>query len=500
MKRAKVASGATRKARRLTLECLECRALLAGNVSASQSGSTLFIRGDNAGNEIGITEVGDDTYLVAGVGTTVNGAAERTFSGIRNINVDLRGGNDILGVADDFTGLDVAIGVIAEDEPADLTGIETTDLTGLDGTLIIQMGTGNDLVGLTVDVGGSVIVNTSSGADRVDVASSEVNGDLIINTQDGADSVTVLDSFVNASIVVNTGRHVDGVLVQQSDAGGIVVNGGRERDQVGVFDVLSENHIIVIGDTGNDDLEVEFTESRYLQINGGSGNDEIDADGNDVFGTLHAIGGSGNDFIEVEPNDDFVDLAGTPVIDVGDAIAFVEGALIIDGGAGNDDLEAELAEANSITIIGGAGNDFLDADGVLTENHVVIIGGAGNDSANVGLSDDADFTPGVPSEIGSFLHVILGAGNDDAAIFEISVDGHILVDAGSGNDEVVFELVEATDWILALMGSGNTDVLAYSDVTAGGDETLDGGPGGDDTLIIDSTTGRRIRNFENVVV
>jgi Ca2+-binding RTX toxin-like protein len=163
-------------------------------------------------------------------------------------------------------------------------------------------------------------------------------------------------------------------------------------------------------------------------------------------------------------------------------------------------LEAELAEANSITIIGGAGNDFLDADGVLTENHVIIIGGAGNDSAAVGASDDPDFDPGLPSEIGSFLHVILGAGNDDAFLVDVSVDGHILVDAGSGNDEVVFDLVEATDWILALMGSGNLDVLDYSGVTAGGDETLDGGPGNDDTLFIDSTAGRRIRNFENVVV
>src|SRR5687768_712631 len=72
--------------RRLMLEQLERRNLMAGVVNAFVSGNSLFVNGDNFDNTIQIAEVDDGdgnpkthAYVVAGAGTTINfrGAGDR---------------------------------------------------------------------------------------------------------------------------------------------------------------------------------------------------------------------------------------------------------------------------------------------------------------------------------------------------------------------------------------------------------------------------------------
>ncbi len=474
--------------RKLRLEQLETRRLLAGNVSVTQQGNTLLVRGDNLANEIGIFSAGGDDFTVVGVDTTVNGDDERTFSGILNFNIDLRGGDDFLSIADDATGLADVPDAVDGGFPIDLSDIGETTPTEIDGFVLIRMGAGADTVALAVNTGSFVDIATGTGNDQVAVLNSDIGAHLFVRSEDGSDGVAVLDSFVDTTLLLEGGRGADSIFVQTLDATTIVGNGGRDNDEVGLYDVLVEGSIVVIGDHGSDDLEVEYAGAQSVTINGGDGDDSIDADGVETTGNLVILGGGGSDDVEVEPNEEYVEEGVDPTS--------VGGALIIDGGAGNDSLEAELVEANSITIIGGAGNDDLNADGVSVVNHVIMNGGPGNNFIDVGSSDDDEFDPGLSSEIGGFLHVIGGSGRDEAFIIDVFVGQHLLVNVAGGNDSVEISAVEVRDFVLALMGSGNDD-LTYFDVTAGGDETLDGGAGFD-LLFIDFSTGRRIRNFEDI--
>ena len=54
--------------RRLFLEGLESRAMLAGNVTASVSGGSLILRGDSLGNDVAVTWIAPNRYQVTGVG------------------------------------------------------------------------------------------------------------------------------------------------------------------------------------------------------------------------------------------------------------------------------------------------------------------------------------------------------------------------------------------------------------------------------------------------
>ncbi len=85
-------------ARKMLVESLENRALMAGDVLASVRGSILRLEGDAAANEVAMTDLGGGRIEVKGVnGTTINGSAsailERVHLGIR---VELKEGNDVL--------------------------------------------------------------------------------------------------------------------------------------------------------------------------------------------------------------------------------------------------------------------------------------------------------------------------------------------------------------------------------------------------------------------
>src|SRR5688572_26321332 len=98
--------------RPMFLESLESRAMLAGDISVNVSGGNLIVRGDNAANQIAILKLGSGEYAVAGFnGTTVEGSADPFIAtGVRgNIDVDLKSGNDLLGVGNDVAGL-IALG------------------------------------------------------------------------------------------------------------------------------------------------------------------------------------------------------------------------------------------------------------------------------------------------------------------------------------------------------------------------------------------------------
>ena len=111
--------------RKIFLETLEPRAMLAGNVNVFVSGGSLFVQGDANDNAVLIQQEGNGTYSVTGLDfntlgvtglgfaggpTSINGddsGEAAIFSGVTNdINVDLKGGNDGLGIGNDIEALD----------------------------------------------------------------------------------------------------------------------------------------------------------------------------------------------------------------------------------------------------------------------------------------------------------------------------------------------------------------------------------------------------------
>ena len=115
-------SGAGKRQRRLAVERLESRALLAGNVNVFVSGGSLFVRGDNADNLVLIQQTGDGQYTVTGLDygaagfadppfsagpTSINGQFEtQTFSGVTgDFIIDLKKGDDGLGIGNSIDDL-----------------------------------------------------------------------------------------------------------------------------------------------------------------------------------------------------------------------------------------------------------------------------------------------------------------------------------------------------------------------------------------------------------
>ena len=117
MSKRAIGSGSGSGRRILAVESLERRAMLAGNVTASVVGGNLIIRGDDAGNGVLVQqEAGTGNYSVtgfdfAGSTTKINGTADGTahLHGVTgNIDIDLKKGNDALGVGNDAQALATA--------------------------------------------------------------------------------------------------------------------------------------------------------------------------------------------------------------------------------------------------------------------------------------------------------------------------------------------------------------------------------------------------------
>src|SRR5688500_4041701 len=108
-------SYANRTRRRLLLECLHDRRMLAGDVTASEVNGDLIIMGDAAANGVYVSDEGDGNFAVHGIDlggspTTINGAAgPETFAITGDVIVDLFDGDDKFGLGgaeflDEFEG------------------------------------------------------------------------------------------------------------------------------------------------------------------------------------------------------------------------------------------------------------------------------------------------------------------------------------------------------------------------------------------------------------
>ncbi|MGF1582869.1 MAG: calcium-binding protein [Gemmataceae bacterium] len=418
----------------LQVEGLETRALMAGDVTAYLSGSTLYIEGDAANNHIAVSENSDGSILIEnteesnhlypighyvfGQGmvysnsyyTVVNNAHSATISGnVRSISINMQGGDDSVEVRD-------------MDLPWDLT----VNLgSGVDKLTVKNVTTGDDLR-ISTGGGGS----TTFGRDEIHIDDSHIgsgsNNDLVVSGTSGAEKLTIDDTVVEDDLYVYLTKSAEddltyiypGVEVRGRSSGGLArvdsdyayVNGLTVSGDGNFFQA---DRMYMYNSSFSDDLYIDGTnEANYVYVS--SSNQVADWFDIDVF--------DGNDSVRVY-SDDAVHITGG---DGKDSLRGGDGNDTILGGVGDDTINGDHGDDE---LFGQDGKDRLD-------------GYYGDDLLNGGAQDD---------------YMIGGYGND-------TLDGESGQDSlyGGSNDDALFG------------GSGHDKLYGYS-----GNDFLSGGSGND---------------------
>ena len=177
-------------------------------------------------------------------------------------------------------------------------------------------------------------VNGFAGDDTIEA----VGDGALVNGGPGDDR---LFSFVGEDVTLNGGGGSDHIVFQSNgseDSDLSFVQGGSGDDTI---DAFGEDGVID-GGAGNDIISIQGT---LLSASGGAGDDTISGDSADFGGGTSLYGNAGDDFLILE---------NSPGYQIG---------AIADGGAGNDRIETStyLNSADSFdTLTGGDGDDRFE--------------------------------------------------------------------------------------------------------------------------------------------
>ncbi len=385
-----------------------------------------------------------------------------------------------------------------------LTGGDGNDtLTGSEGDDVINGSGGNDSLD---GGGGNDSITGGAGSDALDGST----GDDTLSGQGGPD--TLIGGEGNDTFQWNIGDG-DDVVSSQNGFDQMQVTGTGAVDTVSIrklgprIQVVSGGNVLTVNadirlitlDLGNsDDLatvgDLSGVSLTVLSINGGDGNDTLDASAG-VLGDvrLRLNGDAGNDRIIGSVNDDTIDGGlGRDTLLGGSGNDTLFGGAdndAVNGGSGDDSMTGDDGNDTLVggdgndTLRGGLGNDSLNGQaGADTiegdEGRDTLLGGEGNDSLDAG--DGKDFLTG-----GNGDDTLDGGRNDDTILGDAGADtirgnhGHDLIDAGSGDDTV-----NGGDGNDAITGGDGNDLLAGADGNdivngAAGNDTLTGGDGND---------------------
>jgi len=554
MKKQKVGSGVGFGRRTMAVEQLERRAMLAGNVNVFvDGGGNLFIRGDNADNGVLVSQIGSGRYTVTGfdfgagssTATSINGSADGTltFTGVKgDINIDLKKGNDALGVGNspddlealaDGCGFGIGLGSGSGSGSGSGDGSISSSVAEIvvqpvEGrffaprNLIINTGDGSDGVAVIADVKNSEVIITGNGNDgiavgNVSTAESDVNigGDLVVLTGNGNDDACVSFATIQGLLNVQTGGGNDEVSATEFDAGQVLMVTGNGNDSVNANAFDSDRTVVVDTGSGADSVLLsnfsagqgfgpnEQRGAGYVTVVTGAGNDEAELTSFEADGVVVDTGGG---------NDGSPAVRETPITV---ANATIKHQLTVVTGGGNDLVAITTVQAHDIVVDTGSGNDGTETDpievaDVTVAGNLTVVTGSGNDqvylhggeatSSNIGRTVTVDTGAGndvvevIDQIIGRDLNVFLSSGNDDAGIgvsHEVSegivqalmeVHHNLLLDAGSGNDSVEVGNLTVSNDLFAFLGAGN-DSLSIQGANVSHNALIDAGAGNDTVSI-----------------
>jgi Ca2+-binding RTX toxin-like protein len=260
------------------------------------------------------------------------------------------------------------------------------------------------------------------------------------------------------------------------DVIGSIFNGNSDDDQITVSGTLRNSSIfggkqsdtltvdgvtdsLVSGDKANDVINIEEGALSGASIMGGDGVDTITIKAGVTSATSTTVfGGEGNDSID----------------------QLSTRALVIDGQAGNDNIQADTTAKH--TIFGGDGNDTIDGSGGGSDQ--VLDGGAGNDDIEAGSGKDSIdggagkdtiaggggsdtiFGGAGKDQITTGAGKVFAQGGADEDIIDFTSSAEVTIFGGQGNDTLKFGATTELGTFDIIDGSLGTDVLEF--VTADG--------------------------------
>jgi hypothetical protein len=469
--------------KRLSIESLEAKNLLAGDVVASIIGGDLVLVGDAQDNSFRVQRdagnLGTGNVKVTGtLGTTINGSASSTFSFTNDLRLDFVAG----GTNRAFIG-----------EPLLLFGS-----LELPGSVVIQGGAGNEGVSVsaTTLAGDVELLDAAGGASAyIEITESTISGDV---RQTSTAEYSSLSVGTRASIAGSVVQRATGAAAQESyltlqdstiggdaehrsTAATVSYTFVRGMEVGGDFGIYSStgNDVVdmgtsltTVGNTVGGDLRVhsgagddthkifDMAVGDDVVYRGGEGNDlwqfgaagKSSSIGDDFYGS----GGQGNDTILLESvavgdklrigggqGDDLASLADVTV---------GRSALVTLGDGINTASLTSVDAGRSLTVL-GRGQNTIDLAGVTASHCITVITARGDDVVSV--SDTSTYSMMIATKAGvdevsivdsafDYLVVLLGAGDDSLTLDGVTVDRFALLSGGRGEDTLV-DVGDASD-------------------------------------------------------
>jgi hypothetical protein len=300
-----------------TLEGIESRRMLSGNVAVAFDGQLLDVRGDALGNQFAINQNLAGAITVVGQnGTLINGLPSVRFANglsIEKLDIRAEEGDDRVTI----NSLRIA-GDVNADMGINLAGRDTfvVNNSSIEGNLFGYGGFDADTINLNgTTVFGDATIDLAEGAGRSNAANSTINGsatfvggegadvfssngltvglELKIETKEGNDTINYGNSSASiASIVTDLGA--DRVTFNTfSSAQDFVVETGDGNDVVSLTSVNALGNLSVNLDSGNDSLTVASSSAGLdAVLKGGAGVDTLSDQG--------LTGGTKKEVIEFE--------------------------------------------------------------------------------------------------------------------------------------------------------------------------------------------------------
>jgi len=465
-------------------------------VDGGTGNDTLQFNGANVAEKVNITANGSRVLFTRDVANIT-----MDLNSIEKIQFTARGGADNVTIGD-------LTGTGTKQVAIDLSGIPGSGQgDGAADTVTVNGTAKNDKVqlaasGTTATVNGLPEQVTLTGAEPADL--------LNILTGDGNDTIDASAVASAIGISVDGGAGTDTFVFNGSSAAdnlAIGANGSQAvfSDGVGNISLTNVEHVQLATLGGADTVTIgDLTGTGVTQVaidlaaTAGSGR------GDGAVDTVNVIGTAGDDKINIVSSGSSVNVNG---LAAQVTIAGAEAAndqLVVNGGAGNDTIDASKLTAGKInlTINGGAGDDTI----IGSAGNDTVIGAQGNDTALLGAGDDTFvWNPGDGSDI-----VEGQAGNDTLLFNGANANENIDIAANGSRVRLFRDVANITMDLnsienIDLRTLGGTDTVTVEDLTGTGTQNVNldlgsatGGPDGQvDTVVINGTAGNDVITVAN---
>ena len=285
-------SFSNRRSRKLSIQTLEERTLMAGDVGFVLNNGTLTLTGDADANDIAIFQQINNgvptpgTFIVSGLHETTinhNGSSSGYLTGVNNISVSLGGSGDHLTLGFDSTKPPASIFSLAGNLTIDMgSGENKVELKGtaIGGDATINSGDLYDQIAIRGSFSNNLNVNPNGGGDFVSVSDTSVQNDLNIaaGTDNGNDIVNVSKTKVGHNAKIDMGPSTSDLFYDTLQIDHLTVNhdltllGGAGKHSYSITDSTIKDALFATlgGDDGINIANTNVSNKTNLHLGGGT--------------------------------------------------------------------------------------------------------------------------------------------------------------------------------------------------------------------------------------